>query len=596
VAHISGDLKRWSLALALPRTVALLLFIGAALVRLALATQIAFPPLGDAAYYIAVAQNLYAGRGFTVGSIWNYQPPPSTVVGPSNSYWGPLPSIVDWLGLLAFGNRLYAALLPGALLGAALVALSYLAGRRVLREWLVAVGAAPSSAERHANWLALGAALLLTVNAELSYQSVIGDSSMVYGAMGFAAIVLWERALRPRHLSQLSAVGTEGAERINQEETKGERGGEAGKSLSRLRSMVALDRIWGWLGAIPAAWVAGMLLGSAYLTRGSFIFLALACAGWWAWRFWRQPAPDRPGERRRLARAAGGLLLGAGLVIAPWLVRQEMVFGSMFSPEAAHNALAFSIEEFYDYGAPLSLTTLLHHGVAANLALRATALWHELRDVNDFLFYPTALPAYAGLALLAWRLPIARFAAVNLLMLLLGFAIVFPVVTLHGGYYHSVASVAPFLAWGYMAAVYVTARWARRRLRLRLSLAPALATIPVVLQAAVLALAAPVVGAGARHDAEVFAAISRWLHVHHVQVVMTTEAATVNFASGIPAIELPAAQSPAVAYACARRYGAQYLVISEAAGAYPDVLRNHSDPHFVLVARTADYEVYQIEP
>jgi hypothetical protein len=599
VDGVSGELKRVSPALASPRAVALLLFGGAVLVRLALATQIVFPPLGDAAYYIAVAQSLYAGRGFTVGSVWNYQPPPPTVIGPSNSYWGPLPSIVDWLGFLAFGNHLYAALLPGALLGAALVALSYLAGRRVLHEWLLAVGIEPSSAERHANWLALGAALLLAVNAELTYQSVIGDSSIVYGAIGFGAIVLWERALRPRRTPHRVGAHVEGAERIHAEDTKDKEGqtGEATeKLLSHPRSMMALDRVWGWPGATAAAWATGALLGGAYLTRGSFIFLALACAGWWVWRFWRQPAPDLPGERRRLAGAAGALLLGAGLLTAPWLVRQQVVFGHMFSPEATHNALAFSIEEFYDYGTSISLATLLHHGVAANLALRAMALWHELHDVNDFLLYPTALPAYAGLALLAWRLPIVRFAAINLLALLLGFAVVFPAVTLHGGYYHSVASVAPFLAWGYMAAVYAAARWARRRLSLRISLAPAFAAIPVLLQAAVLGLAAPVIGTQAQRDAETFSAISRWLHVHHVQVVMTTESATVNFASGIPAIELPAAQSPAVAYACARRYGARYLVISEAAGAYPDILHDHADPHFVLVVRTPDYEVYEIEP
>jgi hypothetical protein len=615
---MSGDRKRGSLVLASPWAVALALFSGSALLRLALATQIAFPPLGDAAYYIAVAQSLYAGRGFTVGSVWNYQPPPPAVVGPSNSYWGPLPSIVDWLGLLLFGNHLYAALLPGALLGAGLVALTYLLGRTVVREWLVAAGVSASTAEQHADWLALAAALLLAINAELNYQSVIGDSSMVYGAVGFAAIVLWERALRQDRVPQDAMAGAAEEEHaprrarrtgtsrrgLEAREGGGENGSTAedsgekqgGLSYSRLRRLIALDRVWGWPGATTAAWAAGALLGGAYLTRGSFLFLALACIGWWGWRLWHQPRPTHPGERRRLAGAALALLLGAAVVTVPWLVRQQAVFGHMFSPEATHNALAFRIEEFYNYGTALSLATLLQHGVGANLALRATALWHELRDVDDVLFYPTALPAYAGLALLARRLPLVRFAGVNLLALLLGFAVVFPAVTLHGGYYHSVASIAPFLAWGYMAGVYAVARWARGRLPFRVSLAPALAAIPVLLQGAVLALATPVIGAGARHDAAVFAAVGHWLHGHHVRVVMTTEAATLNYASGIAAIELPAAQSPSVAFACARRYGAQYLVISETAGAYPRILRNHPDPHFLLVARTADYEVYQIEP
>lgn len=579
-------------ALATPRAVAVLVFVGALCLRLALATQMLFPPLGDAAYYIAVARSLYAGRGFTVGIVWHYQPPPPSVVGPSNDYWGPLPSIVEWLSMLLFGDRLFVALLPGTVAGALLVALTYVCGRRVLREWLLARGASTDHAARASGWLALGAAVLLAVNAELTYQSVMGDSGMLYGLIGFAAILLWDRALRrPRSSSPPGPAGAahrgNGARALDGAFTPA-------PAPARITAATVLDQVWGWPGASTAAWIAGVLLGCAYLTRGSFIFLALALAGWWVWRWHATKGAADRRARAALAGSAAALAAGALIVVAPWLLRQQLVFGHMFSPEAAHNALAFSIEDFADYGAAPTLATMLAHGPAALLGLRAGALWNDWHHVADYLLYPTALPAIAGLVLLARRQITARLGLIAATVLMLGFALLFPAVTLFGGFYHSVASVAPFLAWGYLAAIYAVAAWARPRLPLRLSLAPALAVIPILLQAALLGFAFPVIAASAAQDRQTFASISLWLHAHHTRVVMTNQSSSLAYASGIPAIELPAGQRPAVAYACAQRYGAQYLVLYGSAGIYPTTLRAVPNPHFILVDQAPGYSIYQI--
>jgi hypothetical protein len=316
--------------------------------------------------------------------------------------------------------------------------------------------------------------------------------------------------------------------------------------------------------------------------------------GWWLWLLRRRLFTGADPVRSRLLGALAALALGTALVVAPWLVRQQLTFGHAFSQEASHNALAFSLDEFADYGTSPTLATWLHHGLGAILALRVATLWDELHHVTDYLFYPTALPAFAGLLVLAWRNHTALLGLLSVLVLLLGFAALFPAVAITGGYYHSVASVAPFLAWGYLAAVYVVARWARGRLPLRLSLAPAIAAIPALLQVALLALAFPVVGAGAGHEQRVFADLSRWLRAHDAHVVMATQSSTLYYASGIPSIQLPSAQGPVVAYACARHYGAQYLVITGPAGEYPQVLQAQPDPRFALVAETADYQIYRI--
>lgn len=539
------------------------IFGGALALRLVVAALMTFPPLGDAAYYIAVAQSLYAGHGFTVGSVWNYQPPPRAAVGPSNDYWGPLTSIAEWVSLLVFGNHLYAALIPGAIAGASLASLTYLCGRRAFEEWLSNRGVDAAAVKRDAHWLALGAAMLIAVGSELTYQSVMGDSGMLYGVIGFGALLLWDRASRlPR-----------------------------GTLAPRW-----LDRTWGWSGASGAAWGAGVLLGCAYLTRGSVIFLATALGLWWMWRMLKSPQEADAASRRALVGAAAALAAGAAVVMAPWLIRQQMVFGHMFSPEATHNALAFSIEDFSEYGAPPTLATMLSHGIGALVGLRVDALWNDWHHVTDYLLYPSALPAVVGLALMARRQSTARLGLIAFSVLLLGFALAFPAVTLFGGYYHSVASVAPFLAWGYLACIYVVAAWARGRVPLRISLAPPLAAIPLLLQIALLAFAVPAIGAGASHDRAMFASVSTWLRAHHAAVVMTNQSSSLYYASGIPAIELPAAQSPEVAYTCAQHYGATYLVLFGSAGSYPGALRDGQRARFVLVDQTPEYEVYHIGP
>jgi hypothetical protein len=549
------------LALSSTRVVATLLFGVAAALRLALATRMTFPPAGDAAYYIAVARNLYAGRGFTVGTVLAYQPPPPAVVGPSNAYWGPLTSFAEWLSFLFWGDHLFAALLPGIVAGSALVALTYVWGRCVLREWLLARGTATREAERAAAWLAVGASLLVGVNAQLTYQSVMGASGMLYGAIAFPAIVLWERALRlPRP-------------------------DDAGRWWRRT---------WGWPGATTAAWSAGGLLGLAYLTRAAALFLGAACATWWLWLLIQRGERTVPSQRRRLVGAGAALVVGALVVVTPWLIRQQLVFGYVLSPEAHNNALAFTLEEFANYGAAPTLAAYARHGAGALLGLRGAALWDAIHHVLDFLLYPTALPAVAGLWLLARCQATARCGLIHAAWLMFGFVAIFPAVALYGGFYQSVASVAPFLAWGYLAAVYAVAGWLRRQLSLRAALAPALAAIPLLVQVGLVGLTFPLVATTASQSRDAVDGASRWLRSHHARVVMASEAASFHFGSGLPTVQLPGAQGPDVVYACARRYGAQYLVITDVFGRYPQILREQPSPHFVLVARTPSYEVYQI--
>jgi hypothetical protein len=144
------------------------------LLRVLLAREITFPPLDDPAFYIDVARNLAAGRGFVVDALWSYYLDFPGVTHASNEFWMPLTSIAMAVAIRLFGDVLWAAQLPGMLAGSALVLLTGVIGREGLPERL--------------RWLPLVAALLIAVNATSVYQSVATDSSMLYALLASAAL------------------------------------------------------------------------------------------------------------------------------------------------------------------------------------------------------------------------------------------------------------------------------------------------------------------------------------------------------------------------------------------------------------------------
>ena len=88
-------------------------------IRLALARQAHHPGHADDAFYYDVARSLTAGRGFEIDYIWHYLAPPPAVTHPANDYWLPFPSVVMAASLRLLGDSVFAALLPGVVIGVA---------------------------------------------------------------------------------------------------------------------------------------------------------------------------------------------------------------------------------------------------------------------------------------------------------------------------------------------------------------------------------------------------------------------------------------------------------------------------------------------
>jgi hypothetical protein len=76
---------------------------------------------------------------------------------------------------------------------------------------------------------------------------------------------------------------------------------------------------------------------------------------------------------------------------------------------------------------------------------------------------------------------------------------------------------------------------------------------------------------------------------------MTTQPHSLNYATGIPAVMLPAPQPPDVALEVARRFDVRYLVLTERFGRYPDAL-TPPPAGFRLAYDGDSIRIYEVSP
>jgi hypothetical protein len=84
-------------------------------------------------------------------------------------------------------------------------------------------------------------------------------------------------------------------------------------------------------------------------------------------------------------------------------------------------------------------------------------------------------------------------------------------------------------------------------------------------------------GRGVRHDQTEtdhakFQAAADWLrqNVPADQTIMATQAHSLNYMSGYPAVTLPKSQEVSIVRQMADRYGVRYVVVTENVGLYPE--------------------------
>ena len=537
------------------------LFLVSLGVRWLYARAVVFPPLDAPAFYLSTAENAVTGRGLEVDVLWSYQVPLPGATHPSHERRMPLTTAIIASAFSiqrALSGVLEPSLetgqLPGLILGAFLAPLTYLFGRRALPEG------------RNIRWVWLGGGLLIAVNATLAYQSATADSSAPYALLAAGALAVAVR--KP-----------------------GERGGYL---------------------------AAGLLIALAYLTRVEALLLLLVVplAWWllpaparppveipdtpaarWAWEQWpRQgstkedvPLVTGPGLRHLV-----DLFVAFTLIVAPWLARNYLTFGTPLPSSIVSQVWLSDYIDNFAYLFHPTPETWLAQTWSVLLDQRSLALAHG-GQVLVLGTFPWGVLALAGLWLLR-REPSFFPPIVYGLFLYFGLALIFPISSSAGAFYHTFGALMPFLALAAAYAVYrawsVLRRW------------PKAATILCIVVVAVSLLLAgwqivqtlPTVTERHLAEGEQFEAVAAWLSQNTTPgaVIMTDETYTLNYASGHPCIALPGNEPPDAAWQAARRYGASYLIVTHEFGLYPEILVTRPDPRFQLVTEVQGSQIYRI--
>jgi hypothetical protein len=539
-----------------------LVFGVALLIRAWAAAQVPFPIPEDATYYWGAARNLVDGNGLTSSALWSYVTPArDPLTGafglffprPAFEIWLPLPTFLAAVPMLFLSSTSYAATLAvPILLGALIPVLAWRLGAD-----LAAERGLPSE---RARTLALGSGLVSAVALPLVLPSALLDSTVPFGVAVLTACLLGTRLLR---------------------DPRGAR--------ARDPRLVGL----------------GLALGLAALTRNEAIWVALAWAAvaWWHGPTRSATAVSRA-ERARLVLVPAALALA---VVAPWLIRQAITFGSPLPGQAITNAWAITGIEIFAWKEPATLAGYLAAGPTAWLGDRVGGFSHNLVSV---LTLPGTPIAAVGLIGLPW---VARSEALRLLLAsaVATFAIttlVFPVQTTWGTYLHAAAPAHVLLVVSGLAALDGGLAWVGRHrgwTRPVAWLGPLFATAGALL---FLGFGIPAYGGyAAGVEMRYMALTARFVALGdpldpNVPVI-ANHPIWVAEANRIHALALPDEPVSSV-LEIARAFGARYVVLDGIHGTWPARLATDPDarclapvvlpPAAGVPSGTADFTIYRI--
>ncbi len=351
------------------------IFAVAMVARIYFAAQIAFPKPEDTAYYFGVARNLVEGRGLVSDALWSYGTPPLVFPRPAFEVWLPLPSLIAAIPMVIAGTSFAVAQTASIVVGSLVPVLGWRLAADVAEEEGLPTG--------RARTLAIGVGLTCAVYLPLLIHSTLPDSTMPYAVLALAACLVMTRIAR---------------------DPRGARWSD------------------------PRLLGLGVLIGLAALTRNEAIWIGLA----WAIVAWRVAGATRA-ERIRLVGIAA---IVAGLVFAPWAIRDWVVFGSPLPGQAATNALSVTGFDIFAWNDPPTVARYLAVGPARLVEMRVEGLSHNLFNVLLVVGLPVS---FIGLVALPWT---GRPKALRALVLVSLFAflvtsLVFPVATTWGTFLHA---------------------------------------------------------------------------------------------------------------------------------------------------------------
>jgi hypothetical protein len=151
-------------------------------------------------------------------------------------------------------------------------------------------------------------------------------------------------------------------------------------------------------------------------------------------------------ERRSIWRNSILAIVGYLLVMTPWFVRNQSVYGSVLPPGTQSALWLRSYEDLFRYPASdLGPGFLLKDGLGPVILARFAALWTNLQRVlaeNGLIFL---LPLMIVGIVDRWKIRIVRAAVLYWSVLILVMSFVFPFAGAQGGMFHSSAALMPML-------------------------------------------------------------------------------------------------------------------------------------------------------
>ncbi|MBA2264358.1 MAG: glycosyltransferase family 39 protein, partial [Chloroflexi bacterium] len=486
--------------------------IVALLVRAGAALLVGDAPYLDPAYYELVARRLASGEGFTVPVLWSFLEVGGVL--PAEPHL-PLPSNGHWMPLtsiLAAGSM---ALFGDSRLAAQLPSI-------VLGAALVPATALVAWDLWHSRRVALVSGMLALFAGPMLLYVPMVDSFALFGTAGAAALYASTRAVR-------------------------DASGGRWLVLAGVAAAVAtLTRI------------DGLLLGIAPLT---------------AWLIRRGIGPWRAAGRPIGLGWVFGAVLTAAVVLAPWLVRQWLVFGTPLPSAGGHTLWITSYNEQFSIGHRVDLGTYLAWGPINVLGSKLTS-WGLLIGRTAVLLGGTFVFTFIyGMVRERCRPELAPFLVYfALLFVVMGAAFTFHAP--QGAFYHSAWAWLPFaIPLGIASFRPALERLGRqvplfgRPRNIRFLLAASVVGAVVLSLAGSLALLLE--WRGGRERLETAAG---WLAATDARdVVMYVDPPSLNLRTGNPTIA-PPFDPPAVIGQVAEAYGVRWVVVERLPEAAQDPL------------------------
>ncbi|NPA92129.1 MAG: hypothetical protein GXO56_00430 [Chloroflexi bacterium] len=472
------------------------------------------PGYMDADYYTIMGQQV--AHGTTAEPfIWNYLDDPQGVPHPGFAYWQPLAAF-----LAAWGIRLMPSAAPFSAARIPFILLALLIP--ALTAWLA------YTLTRRRDLALFSGGLAIASGFYFPYLAVPDTFTplMVLGAL-FFIIAGWPEAW---HLDDIVRPWR-----------------WARKLLSRSL-------------AKHAPFFLGVLAGLMHFARAEGFLWLLAAWGVLVLR------------RRKVLRSYVWVLIGYGVVMFPWMLRNLSVFGTPLSPGGLRTLWLTDYNELYTY--PASQLTFAHwwaSGLKAILTARLKAAGTNLLTAwtvqGQILWLPFVL-------LGAWHTRSDRRVKIGLgmwLVLWVLMSAVFPFAGARGGFFHAGAALQP-LFWalapiGFAIALRPLARWrgwhlpqAQQVLGWGLVAATVLLTVLVVQRR--------VIGDFPTHPvwdkpARAYAELGTGLHnlgIPNDALILVNNPPGFTLITGYPSLAVPNGDADVVAEV-ARRYGARYWAL-----------------------------------